>query len=370
MSRERDVRLVLGAFSAALEGREYDFTSASKEGHAENIVRIASTMNILPALHAAMPATCRPDDDDLSAFLHSVADNNRRRNGEIFGIMRDAADALRAAGIDPVWLKGAAQLLDGGESVLASRFLNDVDLLVQPDDFENAITTLNMAGFAKLDEARTEPPGSFDISSHKHYPRLIRKEDCVGLEVHSRILDRSNDPFAREMDMAGDAVSVPSGNSEWRLPSLRDRLFHLVHHSMVGDGHYEQLRISLKDQLDLHALSASGLGEDGVRSVANVFARQGCEAHFSAFAQLAARVQPSEVLASTGIEGFAGDGGWAEEAFSALAHPWQLRLREARDTAHYYLRRWRDGTPLLSANTLTHAQRAVDRVRINFGKIR
>jgi len=300
---------------------------------------------------------------ELCEFLENMAISNRERNQEIFRTMERIALVLEREGIAPVWLKGAAQLIDGGEFIQETRFLTDIDILVVKSELAASIEALHHAGFRKLDD-------DFDSEQRKHYPRLFHDDCIVGLEVHRRIFPIHDDPLIHRVDISGTSVPVSRNRRSWLLPSLRNRLFHLIHHTMVQNSRFDRHLISLRDQLDFHNLFKNGLDQQTVRKVEKIFVDSGYRAHFAAFAEIARQVQPADVVTRTGIGEFAGDGRWLAKCLARLAHPNLMRLVETGRWLPYYYRRWRMGTPVLSPRTPVYARRAIDRYRRTRGNIK
>ena len=300
---------------------------------------------------------------ELCAFLEQMAINNKERNREIFRAMERTASVLERERIAPVWLKGAAQLIDGSEFIQETRFLIDIDLLVGESELAPTLIALENAGFRRLDD-------DIDPEQGKHYPMLFHDDYIVGLEVHRRIFQNHDDPLIHRVDIAGTAKPVSRNRRSWLLPSLSNRLFHLIHHSMVQNSFFDRHLISLREQLDFHNLFKNGLEQQAVRDVGKMFVDSGYRAHFAAFAEIASRVQPADALTGTGIGEFAGDGKWLGKSLTRLAHPNLMRLVETGRWLPYYYRRWLMGTPVLSPRTLVFARRAIDRYRRTRGNIK
>ncbi len=300
---------------------------------------------------------------ELCSFLEEMAINNKERNQEIFQAMERTASVLESERIAPVWLKGAAHLIDGSEFIQETRFLSDIDLLVGQSELAATLIALENAGFRKIHH-------DIDPEQGKHYPVLFHDDYIVGLEVHRRIFLNHDDPLIQRVDIAGTAMPVSRNRRSWLLPSLSNRLFHLIHHSMVQNSFFDRHLISLREQLDFHNLFKSGLGQKTVRGVGKMFVDSGYRAHFAAFAEIASRVQPADTLTRTGIGEFAGDGKWLGKSLTRLAHPNLMRLVETGRWLPYYYRRWLMGTPIVSPRTLVFARRAIDRYRRTRGNIK
>jgi hypothetical protein len=366
LSRRADIDLVLDLFSLSLADSQSSASSPQPIGWSrstpENIVAISSTLHVLPAMHRGMKRaleSCSNIKDstatsELCSFLEQMAINNKERNQEIFRAMERTASVLERERIAPVWLKGAAHLIDGGEFIQETRFLGDIDLLVANSELAATIIALENADFRKLHDHIDQ-----EQEQDKHYPMLIHDDIIVGLEVHRRIFPNHDDPLIHRVDIAGTAKTVSRNRRSWLLPSLSNRLFHLIHHSMVQNSFFDRHLISLRDQLDFHNLFKNGLEQQTVREVGKLFVDSGYRAHFAAFAEFACRVQPADALTRTGIGEFAGDGRWLGKSLTRLAHPNLIWLIAIGWLLRYYYQRWRMGTPILSRRTLVLARNAI-----------
>jgi hypothetical protein len=103
---------------------------------------------LLPLLSSRL-ATIAPDDA-LAGLLRGIARRHTVHNLVLLGAMAEPVGLLRAAGIEPVVLKGPALAL-GAYRHVGLRPFQDVDLLVRPGQHAAARRTLEAAGW----EAKT-----------------------------------------------------------------------------------------------------------------------------------------------------------------------------------------------------------------------
>jgi hypothetical protein len=344
----------------------------------ENIVKISSMLHVLPAMREGVlkilercGASDKSDElSELHEFLSDITANNKARNLEILSIMEQVTSVLENAGITPVWLKGASHLIDGDEHILGSRFLSVVDLLVKEEELAASVKALNQAGYLRIDEYPGKTPIEFDTEVMRHYPRLVHEGHIVGLEVHTRIFETNNNPFARHIDIMTTNVSVSRGGRSWLLPSVGNRLFHLIYHSIISNRRYEWQLISLRDQLDFYNLCSNGLDCQLVHKMAETFADQGYGLHFAAFCELARQTQSKHTISVSGLEGIKNEEDWADMARGRLANPKKMRLTELSRWVSYYYQNWKSGTPIFSGKTLVYARTAIDRIRKTIGEFK
>jgi hypothetical protein len=142
-------------------------------------------------------------------------------------VVREAVDALTAADVPLLVLKGAAlaQLVYAEE---ACRPMRDVDLLVRRPDARRAYETLRRLGFAPGERA-TAP-------AHHHLPGLLKTEDgtTISIELHHELLQRT--PFVAPM--VYDDLRPAAQTFEWAGLTLQtlgreDMLWHVYAHAFV-----------------------------------------------------------------------------------------------------------------------------------------
>ena len=116
--------------------------------------------------------------------------------------------ALQHAGVDVMALKGAAvtALYPGG---LGTRPMNDVDLLVAPDDVERAVDVLRAQGFAMDGEF------PFAVARRIRHSVPFRRQDGLEIDLHWHLLAQGGDDGAvwrraRSWTLAGTEVLVPA----------------------------------------------------------------------------------------------------------------------------------------------------------------
>lgn len=159
-------------------------------------------------------------------------------------------DALSAAGIDVMLLKGAALAITVYGS-FARRPMVDVDILVHEDEAFRAREVLLGEGWISTE---TEELESF-YRRHHHLPTLVDGRGMeTELELHTGLFFEGN-PFDFPMsDLWKRAVPVSSRGSRVFVPSQQDQLLHLCLHfawsHMMASGAWRTFR-------DLRALIAT-----------------------------------------------------------------------------------------------------------------
>ncbi|MGH7717713.1 MAG: nucleotidyltransferase domain-containing protein [Gemmatimonadaceae bacterium] len=131
---------------------------------------------ILPLLFTALRRNGAPVDESLRPYLTTSYAREEMRNDAYRAICRVALEALGAAGISVMVVKGAA-LAETVYDHPAQRHCHDIDLFVARDDLDRAVCALRKAGFT---QAPLSPDyGPFDVK--------MDHPSGLPLELHGRL---------------------------------------------------------------------------------------------------------------------------------------------------------------------------------------
>jgi len=183
-------------------------------------VAAAEWHRLAPLLHRHLgPAGAAPTavlDRLQQAYLENAA-----RNLFVAASLRAALEALGAAGVRAIMLKGAA-LIESVYPDPAMRELLDLDLLVEPGGLNAARAALAPLGYRP--ETATGLPD--DRSGHHHEPALVSDRALVAIELHHHIA--MTDEGGR-FDLGG-IWERARGDGAQLLPAPEDLLLHVALH--------------------------------------------------------------------------------------------------------------------------------------------
>jgi hypothetical protein len=113
------------------------------------LVALAGQHLVSPALWPGLVArglegSFEPDLRDYLDALHAL---NAQRNRRLVSQARELAEALNACAIEPIFLKGTAQLLLGLYPDPGLRLIGDMDVLVDADRLDVAAAALRSVGY-------------------------------------------------------------------------------------------------------------------------------------------------------------------------------------------------------------------------------
>lgn len=146
----------------------------------QTLLAEADTHRLLPALSVALARHGLEDrvDADVADILAAVADWNTERNEGFRRQMRVLSAAFNAAGLEPVWLKGALTLLPPAGPA-AGRQMMDLDVWFAGESRQRAaMAVLRGLGYS----SESEVPGP------RHYPPFFHPREMARVELHRSIV--------------------------------------------------------------------------------------------------------------------------------------------------------------------------------------
>jgi hypothetical protein len=203
---------------------------------------------------------------EAAAFLDAVYQLNCERNALLRLQMTEISHALSAVGVTPVWLKGAAELLDPGWE-RSGRMMQDIDLWIPcPQELEAALQRLDDLGYVIM-------PGYDDDDwgeAHHTAPR-INDRWPVRVEPHRYVIERALAPLLPDREAADALETVFLDGAAVKRLSPRHRASHaLVQVTVMAVPPLSTGRTPLMKSLDVvRRLAADFAGEtpDSLRVV-------------------------------------------------------------------------------------------------------
>jgi len=147
----------------------------------EDLVFLCSNELVLPAIYLNFKknGVLGVLPEELSEQLAYIYDLNKKRNTEILQQVTEINQILNTQQIEPVYLKGTANLLDGLYDDFGERMIGDIDVLVKEHDYLAAAELVMGLGYS-YDQKVYD-----DITTMKHFPRLFRTGGAADIEIHS-----------------------------------------------------------------------------------------------------------------------------------------------------------------------------------------
>lgn len=187
--------------------------------------------------------------EELSEYLKDIYELNLSRNKQILIQLQEITAILNKGNIYPVFLKGAAHLLDELYSDTGERILGDIDFLVPEKDYLPSARLLENDGYAFY-----TPIMLFHvIEKMKHYPALSKQGCPAFLEIH-RLLTEKNLRWFNPAITDKDKRTVKMLKGCYVLSDHHKIIHNFVHAQLNHDGHIKGI-VSFRDLYDLYLLS-------------------------------------------------------------------------------------------------------------------
>ena len=214
------------------------------------MVDLASWNGFLVSVHPALEAHDLQGivpGDALAAFGEFHAQGRLRRADAAEQIAR-ATLALNEAGIEPLWLKGAA-LIVSGSPWATRRWMSDIDLWVAPGRFDEAHAVLRRMGYG-------HDPRHPDASEH-HLRPLFHEREAFALELHHALVA----PAVAGM-MPIERVRGRALRTEWRgarmwIPHALDQLVHIASQARPSGAAYLRGRLKTRRVVEFVQLAST-----------------------------------------------------------------------------------------------------------------
>lgn len=217
----------------------------------QRFVALCSNHVILPAIYLKFQSHGIIDflPLELAEFLKEIYDLNRSRNDQILEQLKEITEVLNKSDIHPVFLKGAAHLLDDLYSDIGERILGDIDILVPEKDYLPSVKLLENDGYSCFKDSIKY----FNVENLKHYPALSKPGYPTHLEIHRLLIDENYRWFNPSItDKEKKTVNTLKGCF---VLSDRHQIIHNFVHAQLHHGGHINGIVSFRDIYDLYLLS-------------------------------------------------------------------------------------------------------------------
>lgn len=154
----------------------------------ESVVKVSTAHYVLPAIccNYKKVGFLKYLPEDLVEYMEHITNLNRERNEQIIAQAKEINELLIAQNINPIFLKGTGNLLEGLYEDIAERMVGDIDFIVDKQSYLKSVNILKSHGYY------TENEGHNERTFHWHYAKLIKKKRIASVEVHNKILSKTN----------------------------------------------------------------------------------------------------------------------------------------------------------------------------------
>ncbi len=256
----------------ALEASGLDAGALAPLAFRHRVAAFLAPLALDPATAPLLPA-------DLRACLLFAHETNGERNQVIRAQLSRAIALLNARGVEPVLLKGAGRLVDGVFPDASARFMQDLDLLIAPDQIETAAACLRHAGYAF-----SEREERLAVEYH-HMPSLWHPDEIAGIELHRTVISHWHDRLLPTAAVLARAAPVELDGNRARVPAPLDGALHLVAHGQLQHDRLIIGEVLLSEVVEF-VLMARQLGGAGTSKLVDTARTRGFGLGFASFARI------------------------------------------------------------------------------------
>lgn len=248
--RYRDaMRRLLALLSPPPAGTALDAAAGWREEEWTDLLRLANRLWLGGALEERLRAhgLAAAPPPAVRDHAEGVAELTRQRAAAQTRQALRLAARLNAEGMEPVFLKGTAALLDGLHPDPAARLCSDIDLLLPAGAVPGAVAALRAQGYTH------DPRGPAAERPHdKHAPRLFHPREPFGVEIHRHLADAMLRPALAADEALAAAVPLAGGGVRMRVLRPDHRVRHCALH-LIGDQRAGR-PVALRQLVELDAL--------------------------------------------------------------------------------------------------------------------
>jgi hypothetical protein len=217
----------------------------------ELFVSMASGHLVLPSVYLRFKRYGIISDlpGELNDHLKMIYELNYQRNTAILAQISRINRLFATAGIVPVYLKGAGNLLDHLYEDAGERMLGDIDLLVSDAEFFQAVKLLKDEGY--------EQPCPFfedEKATTKHFPRLAHPKEPADVEIHRVPVELSLSAHFNYEIIRPKVKLIETSPPCYVLYDQHKVILNFMHGFMAGDVRLMR-SISFRNMTDLFLLS-------------------------------------------------------------------------------------------------------------------
>ena len=220
------------------------------------VVKVSTAHYVFPALYCNLKRVdfLQYIPQELVSYMEYITNINRERNEKIIAQAKELNTLLLANNITPLFLKGTGNLLVGVYEDIAERMVGDIDLIFLKEDYPKGITILREFGYVK--EIYQELPA-------RHYPRIIRKDNIAGVEIHKDLLlekyiNEFNYNFVVKDSQVINCITVLSYANKLNLS---------IKANQINDNGFSYKTMPLRNAYDVFLLSKKTSAKDAVDSL-------------------------------------------------------------------------------------------------------
>ncbi len=224
------------------------------------VVKVSTAHYVLPALYCNFHKSnfLHYLPKKLVAYMEHITNLNRKRNEEIITQARKLNTLLLSNNIEPIFLKGTANLIARIYEDIAERMVGDIDFIISKNDYPKAIKVLRDNGYSAVHNYK------YHFPNEKHYRRLQKKNSIAAVEIHYELVDKKKYLSEFNYNLVNKDNQVLNGVT---VLSYRNKLNLSIIANQINDNGYHFKTIALKNAYDVFLLSKKTNAKNAVNSL-------------------------------------------------------------------------------------------------------
>ena len=210
-------------------------------------VKISTSQLVLPALYCNYKRNhlLKFLPDDLVAYMKEITSLNRDRNLQIINQIKQLNSLLVQNGVNPIFIKGAGNLIQDLYEDPAERMVGDIDFLVSGEQYHKSIELILDSGYKPLKNSKQIRP------NHRHFSRLIKNDKIAAIEIHKEMIDEK---YASEFNYESIKNNIIQYNG-FSVLGYNDQKALSIFSNQINDNGYDYKSVSLKNAYDFLLLN-------------------------------------------------------------------------------------------------------------------
>ena len=170
-------------------------------------------------------------------YLEDVTDVYKKRATDLVEEIENVIPCLNAIGVTPIVLKGGATLITGVSDPYYIRYMNDIDILVKPEQLEAATSQMIDNGYVLDDDA-------YDIDEylHHHQSPLKKVNSQCYVELHRWHFKKTLLSILPSEDvwLSAKTVSNEKNDQVKVCAATHQVIINIVHSELSDRGYFEE----------------------------------------------------------------------------------------------------------------------------------
>ena len=194
------------------------------------VIEVASSYYVATTIYPSLQRKSLLDKipEDVRDYFEGVYQLNGERNHLLRLSTIEVSLTLNSIDVEPLLLKGMANVISGVYDDPAVRIMNDIDILVPKERLTKCVDAMHGAGYQELKNHETE---------QHHYPPMAKEGSPAAIEIHTEIASIQYAGVASGKDMLRDSKKVEKeGGAKMLLASPTHRVIHNILHSQLHHG--------------------------------------------------------------------------------------------------------------------------------------